>query len=185
MTPSGEDPELGVALAEPLLAEEREVLARVSDLGVDLEAMAVVANVWRAAQAARTTLERRVLRPGGLSWGGFSLLFNLWVAGPDRPMETRALAASMGCSRPSVSSLCDTLERAGFVQRGGDSADRRLVLVSLTDQGQKTIAGLFPAFNAGERDLVRTMTADERRTLAALLRRLLHSIRAEPTKDPA
>ena len=88
---------------------------------VDIEAMAVIANVWRAAQEARAQLERRVLRPEGVSWGGFSLLFNLWISGPSHPMETRALAAAIGCARPSVSSLCDTLERAGLILRQGDA----------------------------------------------------------------
>lgn len=171
--------------AAPLLGEEREVLDRVGGMGVDLEAMAVVANVWRAAQAARAALERSVLRPSGISWGGFSLLFNLWIQGPARPMETRALAASIGCSRPSVSSLCDTLQRRGLVARAGDPGDRRLVLVSLTAAGERKIADLFPRFNAGESELVAMMTADERRQLADLLRRLLHSVRDNPAREPA
>lgn len=162
------------SLAEPLLAEELDVLARVSGLPVDLRAMAVIANVWRAAQAARARLERDVLRPHGISWGGFSLLFNLWISGP---METRALAAAIGCARPSVSSLCDTLERDGLVARRGDAADRRLVQVLLTSAGRELIEALFPRFNAGEAELVAGLHDEDRDQLALLLRRLLHSIR--------
>lgn len=160
--------------AEPLVAEERAVLARVSALPVDMGAMAVIANVWRAAQEARTRLEREVLRPEGISWGGFSLLFNLWVWGP---AETRVLAASMGCARPSVSSLCGTLERAGLVVRRGDGADRRLVRVELTGAGRRRIEAVFPRFNAGETRLVTGLSEDERSQLAGLLRRLLAGIR--------
>ncbi len=163
------------ARAEPMIAEELDVLDRVGGLAIDLGAMAVIANVWRAAQAARTELERRVLRPVGISWGGFSLLFNLWISGP---METRALATSMSCARPSVSSLCDTLERAGLVRRHGARRDRRLVRVELTAAGRGTIEALYPRFNAGETELVAGLSADEREQLAALLRRLLHSVRA-------
>lgn len=164
-------------MTESLVPEELDVLARVSRLpgDVDLEAMAVIANVWRAAQAARTQLERRVLRPVGISWGGFSLVFNLWAFGP---METRALASSMGCARPSVSSLCDTLQRDGLVVRAADAADRRLVRVALTDAGRQLIEDLFPRFNAGEAELVAGLTPEDRRQLAVLLRRLLHSVRA-------
>lgn len=162
---------------EPVVAEELDVLHRVAELPeeLDLEAMAVIANVWRAAQAARTELERRVLRPQGISWGGFSLLFNLWVSG--EPMQTRELAAAMACARPSVSSLCDTLQRAGLVLRRGDDDDRRLVRVALTDRGRATIEGVLPRFNAGETALVAGLRPDEQRELAALLRRLLHGIR--------
>jgi DNA-binding MarR family transcriptional regulator len=173
------------ARAEPMIAEELGVLARVSELpvDVDLAAMAVIANVWRAAQEARTQLERRVLRPEGVSWGGFSLLFNLWVSGPDHPMETRALATSMGCARPSVSSLCDTLERDRLITREGDAKDRRLVRVALTDDGQRLITGLFPRFNAGETALVGDLSRDDQELLATLLRRLLHSVRSGTTED--
>jgi MarR family transcriptional regulator, 2-MHQ and catechol-resistance regulon repressor len=162
---------------EPIVAEELDVLARVAELpvDVDLEAMAVIANVWRAAQEVRAQLERRVLRPEGVSWGGFSLLFNLWIWGP---METRALAASMGCARPSVSSLCDTLARDGLITRQGDASDRRLVRAALTPAGRRLIKDLFPRFNAGETGLVAGLDEDERRQLATLLRRLLHSARA-------
>jgi len=162
------------AAPDVLVPEEVDVVARVGALPVDLQATAVIANVWRAAQEARNQLERQVLRPEGLSWGGFSLLFNLWVWGP---METRALAASMGCARASISSLCDTLERGGLVERRGDPSDRRLVCVGLTDPGQSTIEHVFPRFNAGESRLVAGMSADERELLATLLRRLVHSVR--------
>ena len=168
---------------EPIVAEELDVLARVGELpvAVDVEAMAVIANVWRAAQEARTQLERRVLRPEGVSWGGFSLLFNLWISGPDHPMETRALAVSMGCARPSVSSLCDTLERAELIAREGDANDRRLVRAALTPAGRRLIEELVPRFNAGETQLVAGLDENDRRQLAVLLRRLLLSMRSGET----
>lgn len=167
-----------------MVAEELDVLERVRDLdlNLDLGAMAVIANVWRAAQEARSQLERSVLRPHGLSWGGFSLLFNLWIWGP---METRALAASMSCTRPSVSSLCDTLERDGLVCRSGDESDRRLVRVDLTARGRRMIEGLYPRFNAGESQLVSGLHADERDQLAALLRRFLHGVRVTDGQEAA
>jgi DNA-binding MarR family transcriptional regulator len=176
-------PERPVGPGEPLLDEERAVFARVAELDVDLAAMAVVANVWRAAQAARSELERRILRPHGISWGGFSLLFNLWVAGPEHPMEIRELAGVMSCSRPSVSSLCDTLQRAGLIARREGAQDRRLVEVSLTQAGQRTIADLFLAFNVGERALVAGLTSEQQHQLAGLLRSLVRS--ARDTHPPA
>lgn len=166
-----------------LIAEELDVLARVSDLpvDVDLEAMAVIANVWRAAQAARAQLERRVLRPQSISWGGFSLLLHLWVSGP---MQTRALATAMGCARPSVSSLCDTLQRDGLITRAPDTTDRRLVRVALTGDGRRLIEDLFPRFNAGEAELVSALAPEDRRLLVGLLRRLLHSVQAGEAAAP-
>lgn len=154
--------------------EEADVLARVAGLPVDLGAMAVGANLWRAAQAVRGELERTVLRPEGLSFTGFSLLFNLWVWGP---AQTRALAASMGCSRATVSSVSDTLQRDGLISRSGDEHDGRLVQLELTPAGLELIEEVFPRFNAGEAALVGGLDEEERRTLAALLRKLVTDVR--------
>jgi MarR family 2-MHQ and catechol resistance regulon transcriptional repressor len=171
-----------VIATEPLVAEELDVLQRIGGLDLDVSATAVIANVWRAAQEVRSRLERDVLRPQGISWGGFSLLFNLWIWGP---METRALAVSMSCARPSVSGLCDTLERAGLVRRSGDETDRRLVRVELTGVGRQTIEDLYPRFNAGESQLVSAMSPADREQLAVLLRRFLHGVRTTDSVEAA
>jgi DNA-binding MarR family transcriptional regulator len=107
----------------------------VAGLPVDLGAMAVGANLHRAAQAGPRELERTVLRPEGLSFTGFSLLFNLWVWGA---MQTRALASSMGCTRATVSSVSDTLERAAWSRARATPSDRRLVQLELTPAGRRS-----------------------------------------------
>ena len=162
--------------APSLVPEEADVLARVGDLPVDLAAMAVAANVWRAAQALRAHLERTVLRDEDLSWAGFATLFNLWVWGP---METRALAASIGCSRPTITGVAGTLERRALVRRRGDERDRRLVLLELTPSGRRTTEELFPRFNEGESALTRGLDDDEKATLAQLLRRVIATAKEE------
>ena len=154
--------------------EEADVLARVAGLPVDLGAMAVGANLHRAAQAVRGELERTVLRPEGLSFTGFSVLFNLWVWGA---MQTRALAASMGCTRATVSTVSDTLERGGLIARAGDASDRRLVQLDLTPAGRAVIEDVFPRFNAGESALVSGLSREERDVLADLLRRIVTDAR--------
>jgi DNA-binding MarR family transcriptional regulator len=154
--------------------EEADVLTRVAGLDIDHAAMAAASNIWRAAQAMRTHLERRVLREDDLSWTGFSLLFNLWVWGG---METRALAASMGVTRATVSGVCDTLERRGLVERAADERDRRLVRLTLTGPGRRLIEAVFPRFNAGESALCAGLTEAEQETLANLLRRVVLTLK--------
>src|SRR5436190_10905324 len=157
---------------DDLMPEEADVLQRVAAMPVDLPSMAAVANIWRAAQAARAYLEREVLRPRDLSWAGVSLLFNLWVWGS---METRALARSMGCARPTVTGVAATLHRRGFVERHADLDDRRLARLELTAAGRKAIEGVFPAFNQGESDLTRGLDDAEKAALAGLLRRVVRT----------
>ncbi len=157
--------------APALVPEEADVLARVAALeDVDLAAMAVAANVWRAAQALRAHLERTVLRAENLSWGGFSVLFNLWVWDG---MEPRELARSMACSRPTVTGLAATLERRGLVRRAGHASDGRRVVLSLSDEGRRTIEAVFPRFNQGEVRLTRDLGEEDKAALAQLLRRVV------------
>jgi DNA-binding MarR family transcriptional regulator len=89
----------------------------------------------------------------------------------------RALAASMGCTRATVSTVSDTLERSGLVARAGDAEDRRLVQLDLTPAGRALIEDVFPRFNAGESALVAGLSPDERELLAGLLRRLVTDAR--------
>jgi DNA-binding MarR family transcriptional regulator len=161
---------------QQLVPEEEDVLRRVAGLPVDLAAMAVAANVWRAAQAVRGHLERTVLRAEGLSWAGFSALFNLWVW---EAMETRELARSMGVARPTVTGVVDTLQARGLVRRDADPQDRRLCRVALTPAGRATIEELFPRFNRGEAAVTGGLTDEERTTLAGLLRRVIAAANEE------
>ena len=108
-----------VSLQEQLLPEEVDVLARTAGRELDISAMFVVQDVFRAAAALRARLEVAALQDEGLTWSGFTMLFCLWVWGPQ---ETRDLALRMGVSRPTVSGVTDTLERRGW--SGGAATPR-------------------------------------------------------------
>jgi MarR family 2-MHQ and catechol resistance regulon transcriptional repressor len=162
-----------VRWAEEPLPEELDIMKRVSGLPVNVPAIAVVTNIWRAAQALKATAERTVLREYGLSWASFSTLYILWVWGP---LETRALARSQGVSRPTVTSLVDTLERRGFVRRSPVEGDRRLVTVELTAEGRACIEQVYPIFNRTiEAGIVADLDRGEQEQLAGLLRAVIAS----------
>jgi DNA-binding MarR family transcriptional regulator len=162
-----------VRWAEELLPEEVDVMKRVSGLPVNAPAIAVVTNIWRAAQALKTTAERTVLREYGLSWASFSTLYILWIWGP---LETRALARAQGVSRPTVTSLVDTLERRGYVRRCPVQSDRRLVTVELTAEGLSCIERVYPIFNRTiEAGIVADLNRDEQDQLAYFLRVVIAS----------
>jgi DNA-binding MarR family transcriptional regulator len=175
------------ATERDLIPEEADVLARLGDLPVDLMAMTVVANVWRAAQEARGYLEREVLRDQGLTWTGFAVLFDLWVWGPASTdgavppagRETREIAASVGVAKSTLTGVLDTLERRELVARRWDEADRRLCRVQLTTAGADAIRALFPRFNEGESALAGGLSDDEKDTLAKLLRRVIRAARKD------
>lgn len=163
-----------VSLQEQLLPEELDVLARTSGRELDISAMFVVQDVFRAAAALRSRLEVAALQEESLTWSSFTMLFCLWVWGP---LETRDLAVRMGVSRPTVSGVTDTLERRGLVERRGHAEDGRLRTVTLTAAGERTFEELFPRFNAEESLACAGLGSEERTQLAALLRTLVTSLR--------
>jgi len=103
----------------------------------------------------------------GLSIIGFHVLALLEMHGA-LPMSL--LAEELDVALPNASGIIGRMAERGIVQRRHDDVDRRMVLVSLTDEGQRLI---------GE------MEADRRERMAMLIgtmdstqqRRLLHSVR--------
>jgi DNA-binding MarR family transcriptional regulator len=51
------------------------------------------------------------------------------------PLNATALAAALGIAPSTLTRLADRLVRIGFVARGGDDADRRAVVLSITRRG--------------------------------------------------
>lgn len=68
------------------------------------------------------------------------------------PLPAGALAARLGLGASAVTALVDRLERAGYVRRVTDPADRRRVLVSADGDQAPDLSGIFA-------DLGREMTA--------------------------
>jgi MarR family transcriptional regulator, organic hydroperoxide resistance regulator len=80
---------------------------------------------------------RQVVEVHGLSAAGLAVLFEIWQAGgaPHREIAQRCYV-----SPATLSGVVDTLERDGWVVRRRDPADRRRVLLDLTDSGSERLA---------------------------------------------
>ena len=154
---------------EAVLEAEREIRAALGDRPLDFEALLAVSNIYRAANAVRNRMEREVLTPAGLTWGGFTILFVLWVWG-DR--ETGDLAADAALAKGTLSGMLATLEKSNLVTRDRHPDDGRRVVVSLTDGGSRLIEEVFPVFNRHEALFTSALDGRERRELARLLRRV-------------
>lgn len=152
---------------EAVLEAEREIRSVLGGRPLDFEALLAVSNIYRAANAVRNRMERDVLGPVGLTWGGFTILFVLWVWG-DR--ETGQLAADAALAKGTLSGMLTTLERGDLVSRDRHPEDGRRVIVHLTDEGRERIEDLFPVFNQHEALFTSGLDEQERHELARLLR---------------
>lgn len=161
-------------IAEEAVQAEQDILERVGGLSVNLLAMAVASNLWRASQSFRMRLERDVLREVDLSWASFSTIFIIWIWGP---IGMSAIAEHQAVSRPTISSTVNHLEKRGYCKRTTNTlnTDGRTIQVTLTDAGRELIEEVFPKFNLGEADFVNCLTVEEQSTLADLLRKLVRA----------
>lgn len=151
----------------PILDAERDVQARLGDRPLDFESLDAISNIYRAAGSVRRRAEHELLSSHGLSFGGFTILWVLWVW---KEMETARLAEECGVAKGTLTGMLTTLEKQGLVSRNRVESDKRRVLVDLTAAGQETIALLFPKFNRFEGQMSAGLSPEEKRELARLLR---------------
>ena len=153
--------------------------ARVQELApeIDLEAMAFVLTLHRAAGTVVYDIESTVHRPAGWSWAGFRLLFVLWLAGP---LEAKHAARLSGLSRQSTSVLANTLERDGLLARSPQPHDGRLVSYGLTEAGLEAISSTYEEHNRREQLWASVLEPEE---LAAVTRALGKILAAAPGLD--
>ncbi|WP_036438473.1 MarR family winged helix-turn-helix transcriptional regulator [Mycobacterium sp. URHB0044] len=112
----------------------------------------------------------------GLSAGQELLLMLLW----DKEPRTQAeLTREMSIEAPTTSKMISRLERAGVIVRNRSEADRRTVLVTLTDAGRALEGPVNAAWRTLEEDTVGDLTAKEQDTLLDLLGRILESLAAK------
>jgi DNA-binding MarR family transcriptional regulator len=123
------------------------VADRLGTMAVNMQAMAAVSNIYRAANAVRNHVERTVLAKYELTWTAWVVLWVIWIWGE---IESRHVAAEAGISKGTLTGVQNTLLSKGLVQRTVPADDRRRVLLSLTASGQDLMAELFPQFNAEE-----------------------------------
>lgn len=152
---------------EELLAAERDIRARLGDRPLDFEAMLAVSNIYRAANAVRNRMEREVLAPKGLTWGGFTILFVLWVWGDK---ETGDLADECGLAKGTLSGMLTTLEKSELVVRTRHPEDGRRVVVDMLPAGRKLIEEVFPKFNQYEAKFTERLDGKDLAEMARLLR---------------
>lgn len=101
----------------------------------------------------------------------------------EQPIRMGELAATLGVVPRSATGLVDALESAGLVERSVDPANRRAVLVRLTERGRDRQRDLARARVEAGDGLFGALTAPERLMLADLLGRV--SQLAEPGREAA
>ncbi len=151
---------------------EDQVAERAADAGItlDIDVFALALNLVRSANLLISELEQEIYRSRGVSYAGFRILFALWVVGPTEPKRLATLAS---VTRSSTSSVLNTLERDGFVERRRESEDRRLVTTQLTASGLQLVLETLQEHQELQGRWASPLSHEERLTMNSLLHKLM------------
>jgi DNA-binding MarR family transcriptional regulator len=122
----------------------------------------------RVHQAGQVALEPMFAEEGltGIQW---SALMSIWF---ERGSTCAALARDLAHDKGAMTRLVDTLEQRGWVTRVRDSDDRRIINLTLTDEGRalgiRCKLRVIAYWNA----LLKDWNEGEAQTLIALLQKL-------------
>jgi DNA-binding MarR family transcriptional regulator len=83
-----------------------------------------------------------------------------------------ALATALGALPSRLVALVDELESQGLLERQSDDEDRRRYSLRLTAKGMATLQSIGRIAREHQQELLRVLSDEERRQLAALLQRV-------------
>ncbi|MFI5690815.1 MarR family winged helix-turn-helix transcriptional regulator [Kribbella sp. NPDC051586] len=127
--------------------------------------------LWALGRASQQSqrLVRQHMTQAGVRTQHYHVLASL---ADDGEAAQATLADRIGFDRSDLVTLLDELEELKFLARRVDPADRRRKIVAITPAGEKQLDSMDQLIYAAEADLLEPLTATERKTLLALLRRL-------------
>ena len=106
-------------------------------------------TTWRAFLNAHARVTRAISRDlaaaglPDLSW--YDVLWALYR----RPLRVKELAEAVVLSPTAMSRFVDRVEKAGYVRRAADPADRRALQIALTDAGVDLLRRMWPIYARG------------------------------------
>lgn len=131
----------------------------------------VIVSILRAHFRTAQALER-ALAPAALSLPQFNVLMVLADA-PEGRLAMSELSRQLVSSPPNLSWLTNRMEESGLLRKRRHKSDRRVVRVELTERGWKALGQAAPLVFQRERELLRSFSAADLRTLGDLLQRFL------------
>jgi DNA-binding MarR family transcriptional regulator len=137
---------------------------------LDTGPMEVIGRVNRCA-ALLQQAEDAPLRRAGLTRPEFDVLGTLRRTGHE--LTPSEIARETFSSGAAVTKRLKQLTERGLVERRGDTRDRRVAHVRLTDEGRDLVDGILPEQLAYETTVLSGVDLDRQRQLAGLLGELL------------
>ena len=119
----------------------------------------------------------RYMADYGLSKSTLNILM-LLRHGPVEGMQLHELGELLLVSRANITGLMDHLEEKGYVKRVVDTRDRRARYACITKKAETLLDDFMPVHYWTVRNLLQDLTAEEKETLLALLKKTRASLSA-------
>ncbi|MGB5854089.1 MAG: MarR family transcriptional regulator [Oceanisphaera sp.] len=142
---------------------------------LELESTEVIGRIVRLEYF----ITRRVLQDLAhydLNVGEFDVLAALRRHPPSFQLSPHQLQSMVLISSGALTNRINRLESRGLVSRAQAEHDRRGVIVTLTDQGFNVLETAVKHHLAAEAELANTLSIEEQRQVAALLKKMLLAI---------
>ncbi|MEU4685852.1 MarR family winged helix-turn-helix transcriptional regulator [Streptomyces xinghaiensis] len=143
-------------------------------VGVDLETS--LGYLLKEASSALRTAMEEVLRPLGMSVTHYSCLELL----AQRPgLSNSELARGAFVTRQTMNVLLQALERDGYVTRPAEAPVGKALPTRLTPRGRRSLEKASAAVRSVETRMLAGLTEAEQSDALRILRRMIHSLRAD------
>jgi DNA-binding MarR family transcriptional regulator len=117
-------------------------------------------------------IQRLTIRDSGLTPPQYQVMQTLWS---HDGVPLNSIADVCNCTRATITSLIDVLERKGLVYRKPNPEDRRSILASLTDEG-RSLQSQAPALESIYNQCCTGLNPDEFQQFGQLLHKLNKSL---------
>lgn len=134
----------------------------------EVRALDTFIKLTRAAESCNARIHQK-RTTDGLSPSQFAVLEALYHLGPLSPGQ---ISAKVLKSTGNITLVLNNLERQGLVMRERSSADRRSIIIHLTDAGRVAVRDVLPGHVSAIVAEMSILTVEEQQTLADICKKL-------------
>jgi DNA-binding MarR family transcriptional regulator len=146
---------------------------------LDSSPIAVIGRLSRLSAIVDRRLAENFARHDLEAWM-YDVLATLRRSGPPYELTAGELLEQSMVTTGAMTNRVDRLEQRGLVERSAFPGDRRKVLVRLTESGLELVDQVVGGHLDTERELLRSLSANQQETLARLLRTALTGLGDRP-----
>jgi DNA-binding MarR family transcriptional regulator len=95
------------------------------------------------------------------------------------PSQMSSIASSLGIAVSTATGIVDNLVRKGLVTRGADPEDRRLVICTLSPQGEETINRMWTLGQSQMKKLLQCLSVEQLKKTSEVAEFLLANVTSE------